>query len=221
MKDLTIIYVTANKVPKKWAEFHRQKLEEAVGDAPVISVSFEPMDWGINIIQTEYSIPNLYRQILKAAKMADTQWIATADDDTLYPKEHYEYRGKKDGFYYNLNRWQLANWLPDFYFYKPKPGNGCMIATRELLIEKLEERFKVDPDLSQRYHQKELGTWTRWTRFNEPDYFPFYTENSIVTFYHDYSADQYQRHHKKIIYPVRAYDIPLWGRAEDLNKKFV
>jgi hypothetical protein len=29
MKDLTILFLTNNKVPKKWSEYHLEKLKEA------------------------------------------------------------------------------------------------------------------------------------------------------------------------------------------------
>jgi len=220
MEDITIIMLTANKVPKEWAKYHREKLEEVIGDSPIITVSYEPLDWGTNLIQTEYSFQNIFRQMLRAAKLATTKWIGMADDDTLYPPGHFQYRGKNDGFYYNLNRWQLAMWRPEFYFYKPKPGNGCMLATRELLIEMIEKRFAKSPDLSGRNQCKELGTWNKWTGFDEPKYYPFFTEEGIVTFMHDFSADPATRHHEKTIYPVRAYDIPRWGKSTDIAALF-
>jgi len=220
MEDITIIVFLANRVPDKWAEFHKQKLMEVIGDSPLISISYKPTDWGINLIQTEYSYPNIHKQMLRAAKIATTKWIGTADDDTLYPKDHYTHRGP-DGFHYNENRWQLATWIPEFYFYKPKPGNGCMIATRELLIEKMEARLRKNPNLDKKNECKELGTWTKWTGFDEPKYYPFLTNDPLVSLVHDYSADPSSRHHEKTIYPVRAYDIPVWGRSDELVKKFI
>lgn len=220
MDDITIIFLNGGKVPKGWAKFHQKKLEEVIGDSPVITVSYEPMNWGINLIQKEYSYANVLKQMLRAAKIAKTKWIGMADDDTLYPPNHFTYRPGTDGFYYNFNRWQLATWMPQFYFHRPTPGNGCMIATRQLLIQKMEERLSKNPDLSGKYHCRELGTWTKWTGFDEPRYSPFYTKESLVSFVHDYSADPSSRKHQKTIYPVRACDIPYWGRSEDLAKKF-
>ena len=220
MDDITIIMMTPNRVPKEWAKFHKEKLMEVIGDTPIITISKEPLDWGINLLQTEYGFPNVMKQMLRGAKIATTKWIGIADDDTLYPKDHYTHRGE-DGFHYNLNRWQLATWIPQYYFHRPVPGNGCMIATRELLIEKIEARLKINPALDKKYQCRELGTWNRWTGFDEPRYVPFYSKEPLVSFVHDYSADPSSRHHNKTIYPVRAYDIPLWGRSEDLAKKFI
>ena len=221
MDDITIIIFLANKVPEQWAKFHREKLEEVIGNTPVITISYKPTDWGTNLIQTEYSYANIFKQMLRASKLATTKWVGIVDDDTLYPKDHFTYRGTIDGFYYNYNRWQLATWVPEYYYHKPKPGNGCMIATRELLIEKMEERIKINPDLDQPFQCKELGTWLKCTGFREPRHYPFYTNEPLVTFVHDYSADPASRGHKKTIQPVRAMEIPVWGRSEDLVKKFI
>ena len=37
MEDITIIMMTPNLVPKKWAKFHKKKLLEAVGRDRLIS----------------------------------------------------------------------------------------------------------------------------------------------------------------------------------------
>ena len=118
MKDLTVIMMTPNLVPEQWALFHKEKLLEAIGDTSLITVSAKPLDWGLNIIQEGYGLINLYKQMLRAAKIADTQYIAMADDDTLYPATHFQFRPIKDGYYYNLNRWHLFTWGEPFYFYK-------------------------------------------------------------------------------------------------------
>src|SRR3989344_6555477 len=115
MKDITIIMMTPNRVPKKWAEFHRKVLMEAIGDTPIITISKEPLDWGINLLQTEYSYANLYKQMLRGAKLATTKFIGIADDDVLYPKEHFQFRPKEDGFYYNFNRWHMVTWGEPLY----------------------------------------------------------------------------------------------------------
>ena len=89
--DITIIMLTANRVPKGWAQFHKEKLLEAANGAPIITISREPLNWGINILQTEpYGISNIYWQLLKGAKAADTGYVGVAEDDILYPRVHFD-----------------------------------------------------------------------------------------------------------------------------------
>src|SRR3990167_6204651 len=98
--DITIIFLTQNKVPEKWVNYHRTVLEDAADGAPIISVSRKPIDFGTNIIQTEpESAVNIFWQTLKAAKIATTPYIGMAEDDALYPKEHFHsFRPEPDFF---------------------------------------------------------------------------------------------------------------------------
>ena len=90
MDDLTIIYLTVNKMPKRWADFHMEHLLKAIKGFPVISISREPMNFGINLIQNEeISSYNSNKQVLRGALLAKTQYIGIAEDDTLYTKQHF------------------------------------------------------------------------------------------------------------------------------------
>lgn len=219
MKDLTIIMMTPNLVPNSWAKYHKKKLLEAANGAPIITISAKPLNWGLNLIQKGYGLSNLYKQLLRGAKTAKTELIAIADDDTLYPKDHFAFRPKEPGFYYNLNRWHLFTWGEPFYFHKPKPGGGLMIATRKLVIDAIETRM-ANYSLHLNFAVKELGTTPKMIESDKHEYKVFYTKEPVVSFYHDNSVDRQVRQHKKYAWPVRAFDIPLWGRAEDLRKKF-
>lgn len=219
MDDITIIMMTPNLVPPKWAEFHKEKLLEAADGAPIITISKEPLDWGINLIQTEYGIVNLYQQMLRGAKLATTPYVAIADDDTLYPDEHFQYRPPMDKFAYNFNRWHLFTWGDPFYFYKPRPGNGLLIAPRELMVKALEARFRPDNPLPLDF-MTELGSIKSILEYDKAGYVSFSTHYPVVSFYHDFSMDRACRRHCKKAWPVRAFDIPKWGKAEELRQFF-
>jgi hypothetical protein len=218
MDDITIIMLTPNKVPKEWAKFHKEKLMEAIGDTPIITISKEPLDWGINLIQTEYGLTNLYKQMLRGAKLATTPWIAMADDDTLYPRTHFQFRPPEKGYYYNLNCWFMFTWNKPFYFHKPLPGNGLVIASRELVIEAIESRLAKNSELKG-HNCNELGTDKETLQYDKIQWKPFYTNEPILSFYHPYTGKG-QAVRKISPWPVRAYDIPVWGRAEEIVKKF-
>lgn len=221
--DITIIMLTANKVPKKWAEFHKEKLLEAAGTSSIITISREPLDWGINILQTEpYGISNIYFQLLKGAKLAETDYIGVAEDDILYPKEHFEYHPPLDTFAYNMNRFNVFTWGKPTYFWKNRMGNSTLIAPRKLTIEALEERFAKYPngtppgftgELGRVNIEDKLGVTRRKSAW-------FSTEISIVKIDHELGIDRLARTHRKGMGILRAYDIPYWGKAEDIVKKF-
>lgn len=224
-KDITIIFLTANKVPKGWAAFHKEKLLEATGNTPIITISKEPLDWGINVIQKEpYGISNVYWQLLRGAKMAKTKYIAVVEDDTLYPKEHFEFRPPLDTFAYNRNKFGLFTWgVPTFYWYD-RFKNSTLVAPRELTVEALEERFAKYPkgtpesahftgELGRNNIEKNLGVTLRKSMW-------FTTGVSIVNLDHEFGIDHLGRTHRKAMGMLRAYEIPYWGRAEDIVKKF-
>ena len=222
--DITIIMLTASKLPKQWAQFHKEKLLEAAGNAPIITISKESLDWGINLLQTEdYGISNIYFQLLKGAKAASTDYIGVAEDDTLYPKEHFEYRPPEDTLAYNKNKFGLFTWGKPTYFWKDRFKNSTLIAPRKLVIEALEERFSKYPNGTPPGYTGEMG------RPNIEDKLGiqrrkaiwFETEISIIAIDHEFGIDRLARTHRKAMGILRSYDIPYWGKAEDIVKKFV
>ncbi len=223
--DITIIMLTASRVPKKWAAFHKQKLIEAADGSPIITISREPLDWGQNILDTQgYTISNIYFQLLQGAKAATTEFIAVAEDDTLYPKEHFQFRPPEDSFAYNQNRFGVFRWSKTpTYFWKDRMSNSTLIAPRKLAIEALEERFAKYPQGTPGGLTGELG------RSNIEDKLGvkrqkaiwFQTEISVVRVDHELGIDRLSQSHRKGMGILRAYDIPYWGKASDIVEKFV
>lgn len=219
MKDLTVLFTTYNKVPKEWARYHKEVLQEAIGDTPLISITKEPCE-GVNILQDDYGVVNLYKQILRGAKLATTPYIAIAEDDTLYPKEHFEFRSDKIA--YDMNRWVIHTWGEPFYYYKPHYANAGMIAPRELLIKALEERFSKYPNLNV-FMRKEIGRneYERKCGITEIPVEEYTPLVPFLGFCHTGSVEEDQQRERKRAWPVRAYDLPKWRRAEDIIKKFI
>jgi hypothetical protein len=223
--DITIIMLTASRVPKKWAEFHKQKLIEAADGSPIITISREPLDWGQNILDTqEYTISNIYFQLLQGAKAATTEFIAVAEDDTLYPKEHFQFRPPEDSFAYNQNRFGVFRWSKTpTYFWKDRISNSTLVAPRKLAIQALEERFEKYP------HGTPSGLTGELGRANIEDKLGvkrqkaiwFQTEISVVRIDHELGIDKLSQSHRKGMGILRAYDIPYWGKAADIVEKFV
>jgi len=221
MSDLTVIFLTENRLPTHWTEFQKKHLIEAIGNNDLITISRNKMDFGINIIQTEKrSISNIYRQILVGAKKATTRFIAIAEDDTLYVREHFDFRPKNERiFFYNMANWKIFNWgRPTYHSSLRIALNYVFIGSREIIIEVLEKRFK------QRMHKHfgELGKY-KIDRNNSKgscsiDYFS--TCEAIININHDKGFDDYCHRHVKRMGNLRAYDIPKWGKAKDLIKEF-
>ncbi len=230
MSDTTILFLTTNELPADWTAFHRNILLEATAGHEIISLSMKPMDLGLNILQTEpKSMSNIYWQLLKGAKAAKTKYIAVAEDDTLYPKEHFLHIPKPGTIAYNMNHWSLFTWTyqahpnDTMYSWRNRKGNYCMIAERNLVIEALEERFAKFPNGTPDNITGEMGRpmVERNMGITLREASEFYTTISVINFNHDGASDDLQIRHRKRLGMIRAYDIPYWGKAADLVKKFV
>lgn len=225
MKDYTVIYLTASLIPDSFAQYQRSVLIEAIGDAPVISVSRAPLDFGINILDDgEKCTSNIYRQMLRAAKLATTKYVIIAEDDTLYCKSHFTFfRPKDNAFGYNRNRATLFTWGEPLYHWRNRLSNCSLIAPRDLLIEALEERFakypkgipeKIVGELGRGMVDRNLGVTVR-------DCEEAYSDTAIIQINHDFASENRQRNHRKSYGQIKAYDIPFWGKARDIVKKFI
>lgn len=221
--NLTVLYLTANEVPEVWAEYQRSVLNRVIYTRyPLISISRKPINFGKNILDTEEkSIFNIYKQMLVGAKIATTPYVAVVEDDVLYAYDHFEFRPPLDAFAYDMNRLGLFTWKKDpMYFWKNRVSNSMLIAPRELMIEALEERikspmfYKIHGELGRNNIESKMGVTLR-------NKIEFYSETSSIRFDHDFGYDHAARHHRKKEGPIKAYDIPGWGKASELVKKFV
>jgi hypothetical protein len=43
---------------------------------------------------------------------------------------------------------------------------------------------------------------------------------SLIQFNHENASEDRQRSHRKSYWPIKAYDIPIWGKADELVKKY-
>jgi hypothetical protein len=225
--DLTIIFLTLNELPEGWNKFQQQKLLEAVGDTPIISVSKLPTIIGdncINILQTEpRSSSNVYWQILKACKIATTTFIAIAETDSLYPAEHFCFRPQMDECAYNGHHWSIFSWGVPTYGYRNRKGNYTMICSRELVIKSLEERFAKYPEGTPEDKTGEIGRERieKHLGLTPVKTIEFYSKDAaVVNLNHVYGLDDRQRRKHKTLGTLLAFDIPRWGPASDLIKNF-
>jgi hypothetical protein len=223
-KDLTVIYLTASALPEKFASFVRTNLLHAAGSYPIISVSRKPLNLGTNILDDgERSTSNIYRQMLRAAKLATTPFVAIAEDDCLYHENHFTfYRPPLDTFCYDQNRFALFTWGEPTYSWRNRKSNASLIAPRELLIEALEERFAKYPngtpdnitgEVGRGRVERNMGITVRKSEEK-------FAEVSIIQFNHDNASEKYQRKHRKTLGQIKCYDLYYWRKAEDLIKHY-
>ena len=151
--DITIIYYTNNVLDEEVFELCRKKLIESADGKPIISVSQKPIELGKNICMGDIgsSWLNLYKQLLKGAESATTKYVATAEHDCLYTKEHFNWRPPTDDvFYYNENVY-FVQWkgnhpeLEGMYssYWEERRALSQLICNRNLLIESIKRRLEL------------------------------------------------------------------------------
>ncbi len=226
MSDLTIIYLTRYEHPPHWQEFHWQKLLQAAGNHKILTVSPDPLAHVVD--DQPQSHWNMYRQLLKASKLATTPFIATAESDTLYPKEHFNfYRPPLDSVAYDMSRWSLYTWGTPIYSVRRRISNCTLIAPREYLIAALEERYGDNAliskeksldrvgEVGRHIHERALGLTLRNAK-------QVWCEEPTVQVNHPNGTNFHEAHHptRKRLGEIKALEIPVWGRAEDLIKEY-
>ena len=144
MKDITIIYYTANRISEFFLKNVQEHLIKASLGIPIISVSRTPMDFGENICVDgiDVSLHSAYKQILIGAQKVKTKYMACCEDDTLYVPEHFDFQPLNGSFCYNTNHWHLC--VHGFYYRGHRVMSQCVTST-ELMIKTLEERFEKYP----------------------------------------------------------------------------
>ncbi len=232
MTDLTILFATINRVPEEWAKYHRSVLFKAAGKYPIITICRKPTPLGVNIIDTgPEHISNLYWQLLLAAKKATTPFIAQAEDDTLYTRDHFQcFRPAMDTFAYNISRWSLYTWGEPTFSWRQSQVGASLIAPREKFIEQLEHRFEklavngIIPkdkcgEIGLRGFEKQVGV-------HENKWVDFFSSDPIIQVNHDYFSvdntgpEAVAQRHRKRMGRIRAFDIPYWHKASDLVNNF-
>ena len=220
--DLTIIYYSASTLREPFASNVRKILLEAAGGLPIISVTQKELDFGDNFVfNGSRSYLNIYRQILIGAHLAQTPYVALAEDDVLYSYAHFHtYLPPLDKFAYDVAKWSLYTWTVPTYSIKFRHTNTTLIAPKELLIEALEERFAKYPDDD----KVPLGFWSEPGKYEKElgvtvrDIIEFTATTPCVVFSHPDAIGYDIQGDRKRLGEMKAYDIPYWGKAEELKR---
>jgi len=226
--DLTVIFLTCNKLPRRWEQFHREHLFRATEGRPMVCISAKPVEW--DRPATAYMIQdgpfcawNVYRQLLRGAAIAETKYVAVAEDDTLYPRRHFnDFRPQDNEVAYDMSRWSVFSWLENPFFSAiRKHGNFTMIGPTKLVIEALEEREEKHPQGNKvageigRYEiEKVLGV--RRNKLVE-----WYSIEPMVNLCHPEGLSPTYvnvRGHERKPGELRAWDIPVWGKASAITE---
>lgn len=225
--DLTVIYLTVNLMPQKWQEFHMRHLLRATTGFPMVVISRVPMELGrkdTNYLKQMVSVPsawNVYVQLLRGARLAETKYVAVAEDDTLYPRRHFtEFRPPEDAVAYDMSRWSVFSWQKEPFFSAiRKHGNFAMIGPRKLVVEALEEREAKYPNGNK--YAGEIGRPDVARNMRVPcrKLVEWHCIEPMVNLCHPQGLSPTYVNVKGLERKpgeLKAWDIPVWGKAADI-----
>ncbi len=225
MSDLTIIYMTANQLPKHFASYQQKVFLKAAFGHNIITISRkaeERFEGSLLVFDREpKSHLNMYKQLLLACKLATTDYIATAEDDVFYSREHFNfYRPPFDTIAYDMARWSLYTWGVPTFSIKQRISNCTLIAPRLEYIDALEEKLgKLHH--KNLYYVSEVGRYERQLglvprKINTQ----VFAEVPCIQFNHTDGTDPLSLGTRKRLGQIKAYKIPFWGKAADLIKEY-
>lgn len=225
MNDITIIYITANKIDQTFAENVRRELVKAAGGLPIISVSKKPLNFGTKNLcfPGEASVYNEYKETYLGVKEAKTKYIAIAEDDSLYTPAHFAHIPQPDTFEFNIGCWGIFSWIkPPIYNLKYRHNHNELICERDLYIATMEERYAKYPDSKNypRHFFGEPGRYERALGVKEHKIGEFMTDPPIIRISHEGDCYGWQAMGtRKKMGPIKAYDVPYWGKASELLER--
>jgi len=215
---ITIVYYTSNTENSAFEEKIRQILVADSCGLPIISVSHKPIALGENICVGDVgrSSYNQWRQLQIGAQAAKTKFIALAESDFLYSKEHFTIKvTREDLFYAPLRVFQLCTMKNRVHKFIPmyrRYREGTSIVGRDYLLTALESM---------------LGEET-WKAGIEPPskMLPhlFFGRNSVL--YHNtipvvtFRTDAGMHQHIHDDHPTGIDELPFWGNAQNLIKEY-
>ena len=203
---ITVVHYTANNEEEFFEQKTREKLTEAIGDLPLISISHKPIDFGHNICVGDIGISdeNILKQLLIGCELADTPLIAIAESDGLYPPTGYfDFRPDDiNAVYRYTNLWIMQY---GWGHYRRKAFSICaQVSGRKYLIERL--KLTLGPPLILR--KDIVNTKTGWRPF----------ESSIPCL--NIKTGHSQRSKTGTIRGMSPeLSLPHWGKATDLEKE--
>ena len=206
MKDLTVIYYTANKENPEFEGRIRNTLLEAIGDLPLISVSQKPIDFGKNICVGDIgaSPQNVLLQIKAGATEATTRFVTMGEADILYPKCYFEFVPERDDTFYYADQVYLI-WVGHNTFWYKRRAELSSIVNREHLINTINKLLGIDE-----YHiSKNVPKLTRQSTFHiDIPIVDIKTKNGL----------HWRSPHSKGNFKQ---ELPYWGTGKDIWEKYL
>jgi len=152
----TIIYLTDNSLDEKVYITCRDWLYRAAGEHKIVSVSQKPIDIGTNVCVGEIGRSGLSidLQMKAGLEKVDTKYVAIAEHDCLYTREHFDWEPTDDNyFWYNDNCWlvqynnpKYPEWNGMYSHIGKRRVQSQLICTADKLREITEKKIAILSD---------------------------------------------------------------------------
>jgi predicted O-methyltransferase YrrM len=139
-----IIYYTDNELDENLMKACQKQLLKVSGGKKIVSVSLKPIDFGQNIVlPLSRERLTMFKQILTALLVIDTDIVFFSEHDVLYPPSHFDFiPPDRNVWYYNGNYWFLRLSDGHTLHYDATPLSGLCVY-RDIAIKHYQERIAM------------------------------------------------------------------------------
>ena len=142
---MDIIYITDNCLDDHIFKRCQDYLIDASNGKKIISISQKKIDFGDNFCIGEIgrSYLSIEKQILKGIEQSKSKWVAIAEHDVIYSKEHFNFKPPNSKrFWYNKNFYYLQYSTGEFARRNRKILSQ-LICSRKLLLMATKIKIKI------------------------------------------------------------------------------
>ena len=213
--ETTVIYYTSNREDEEFEKKIRNRLWEAKGNLPLISVSQKPIDFGLNVCVGDRGVSeqNILKQMLMGCELAKTPFVIFAEADTLYPKEYFNYLPNEKSGWQAYKKREKRYWFEPVYILYPyssslhnsfylKGRSDCAhMAGREYVISLLKEAISKGRMMKYRGKDRPIKV---------------ILNNPIINIKTGHGMRP-----KTQTFPIPVLSLPYWGNARDLREELL
>lgn len=219
LKDLvTIIYCSSCRENQIFEQRIRDNILKNCGELPIVSVTQKPIDFGKNICVGDnigVSGFNFFRQVQIACQESKTKFVLSAEADTLYPEDYFEFIPERDDkCYRNSNLYVMAHKRPIFWK-KEEGATHAQIINREFYLARLNKLFKGAPQWSADEFNFPRERHRKVDVFDPDEIIHYKTKNPCVQI----KTSSSMRHYT-VSDRMNRYSIPYWGDSVEFRKKY-
>lgn len=130
------VYYTDAQLEPRLADACRQQLQKAINGHELVSVSLEPLNFGVSITFNGLRDRlTMFQQILEGLRYSTADYVFLCEHDVLYHPSHFDFiPPRNDRFYFNTNVWKVDAKTGRAVTYDTMQVSGCC-ASRTLLLD--------------------------------------------------------------------------------------